>query len=128
MRSVELFAGAGGLVILLVVNEDEERVTQAVNLLTCALERTRGLRLADAGHFDVHSKLGEINAFGRTATRVAIAALKGNLKLVFKVSAHGLSIGHAEHARFCVLRFGPGEHGRFLLEERNGEQLGHEIN
>ena len=75
----------------------------------------------DAGHLDIHSEFGKIDALGGIAARVSIAALQCHLELVLKISADSLSIGYAEKARFRVLRFSLREYSGFLLQKLDGQ-------
>ena len=63
MLDVE-FARLGGRVVAFFIDEDEKRITEAVDFLPGTLERAGRLRLTNACNLDVHFELWEINALG----------------------------------------------------------------
>ena len=55
-------AGRCLLVVRLVVDEDQQRVAQAVYLLPSGLERTGSLRLSDAGDLHINREFWEVDS------------------------------------------------------------------
>lgn len=94
---VQNIEGGGFLlvVIKLVVNEDQQRVSQPIYFLPRGLERAGGLRLADAGHFHVNRKAGKVNAAGGTALVKLVAAFQVVAEFVFEKCADGFAVRHA---------------------------------
>jgi len=104
------------LVIALVVNEHQQRIAEAVNLLSGALEGAGRLWLANARHFDVHTKFRKVDALGGITTIVGVAALEMGLKLVLQVCTDGLAICNAKKASLQMLRLCLRESGCFLVQ------------
>ena len=77
--------GGDRRIVLLVVDEDQQVITEPEDLLACRLERARGLRLRDGRNLHIYIKVREINAHRGIARGEPVFPRKLSPKFVLKV-------------------------------------------
>ena len=91
------------IIIRFVIYEDDKRIAQPIDLLPGRSERTRRLRLPDAGHFHVYAEIRKVNAIGLVALLERIPRFdQVSPELLFEVGANRLTIRDAIKSRLRI--------------------------